>query len=59
MNYDLAKKIGMLFQQLLFHKNPITINELQQIFTTHQNSINHLDEIQKLRAKIENKSFYL
>ena len=53
MNYDLAKKIGNAISAALFHKNPITINELQQIFTTHQNSINHLDEIQKLRAKIE------
>lgn len=53
MNYDLAKKIGSAISAALFHKNPITINELQQIFTTHQNSINHLDEIQKLRAKIE------
>ena len=39
MNYDLAKKIGNAISSALFHKNPITINELQTIFNNYRKGV--------------------
>ena len=55
MNYDLAKKIGNAISSALFHKNPITINELQTIFNNYRKGVLDADlKSKKDEVEIEN-----
>jgi len=53
MNYDLSKKIGRAIGAALFHKNPLTTKQFQEILMKNQNSKLKDDLIRKLNKEID------
>ena len=52
MNYDLSKKIGRAIGAALFHKNPISTKQFQEILMKHQNTKLQDDLIRRLKKEI-------
>lgn len=52
MNYDLSKKIGRAIGAALFHKNPISTEQFQEILMKHQNTKLQDDLIRRLKKEI-------
>lgn len=53
MNYDLSKKIGRAIGAALFHKNPISTKQFQEILMKHQNTKLQDDLIRRLNKEID------
>ena len=53
MNYDLSKKIGRAIGAALFHKNPLSTKQFQEILMKHQNTNLQDNLIKKLNKEID------